>query len=125
MQDFFNRKNNKLYSRNTPVGAVFAERCNRTITDLFKKPVFERGDANWTDILPTITKQCFNGVHSSTKLRPIQASLKKDEGYVYNIVLDKREKAKPKFQVNDLVRTANSKKTSSKSDTTNWFYKLY
>ena len=32
---------------------------------------------------------------------------------------------KPNFQVNDLVRTADLKKTFSKSDTTNWSYKLY
>ena len=32
---------------------------------------------------------------------------------------------KPKFQVNDLVRTADLKKTFSKSDMTNWSYKLY
>ena len=32
---------------------------------------------------------------------------------------------KPKFQINDLVRAANSKKTFSKGDTTNWSNKLY
>ena len=31
----------------------------------------------------------------------------------------------PKFQIIDLVRTADLKKTFSKSDTTNWSYKLY
>ena len=32
---------------------------------------------------------------------------------------------KPKFQVNDLVRTADLKKTFSKGVTTNWSYKLH
>ena len=40
-------------------------------------------------------------------------------------MLDKRKKIKPKFQINDLVRTAHLKKTLSKGDTTNWSYKLY
>ena len=31
----------------------------------------------------------------------------------------------PKFKFHDLVRTADLKKTLSKRDTTNWFYKLY
>ena len=31
----------------------------------------------------------------------------------------------PKFQTNDLVRTAELKRTFSKGDTTNWFYRLY
>ena len=124
-QDFLNKNNIKHYSRNSSYGAVFAERFNRTIRDLLKKIVFERGDANWIDVLQTITKQYNNKTHSSTKLTPIQASLKKNEGYVYKNLLDKRKKVKPKFQINDLVRTADLKKTFSKGDTTNWSYKLY
>ena len=124
-QDFLNENNIKLYSRKSSYGAVFAERFNRTIRDLLKKIVFENGDGNWIDVLPTITKQYNNRIHSSTELSPIQASLMKNEGYVYKNSLDKRNKMKPKFQINDLVRTADLKKTFSKSDTTNWSYKLY
>ena len=124
-QDFLNKNNIKLYSRNTSYGAVFAERFNRTIRDLLKKIVFEHGDANWIDVLPTITKQYNNRIHSSTKLTPIQASLKKNEGFVYKNLLDKRKKLKPKYEIDDLVRTADLKKTFSKGDTTNWSYKLY
>ena len=124
-QDFLNKSNIKLYSRNSSYGAVFAERFNRTIRDLLKKIVFEHGDGNWADILPTITKQYNNRKHTSTKLSPKDASLKKNEGFVYKNLLDKREKVTPKFQINDLVRTAELKRTFSKGDTTNWSYKLY
>ena len=124
-QDFLNKNNIKLYSRNTYLGAVFAERFNKSIRNLLKRPVFEKGDGNWIDSLSTITKQYNNRVHSSTKLTPIQASLKKNEGYVYKNLLDKRKKVKPKFQLNDHVRTADLKKTFSKSDTTSWSYNLY
>ena len=124
-QDFLNKNNIKLYSRNTSVGALFAERFNRFIRDLLKRIVFEQSDAKWIDILPTITKPYNNRIHSSTKLPPVQASLKKNEGYVYINLLDKRKKVKPKFQINDLVRTADLKTTFSKGDTTNWSYKLY
>ena len=55
-QDFLNKNNIKLYSRNSSFGSVFAERFNCTIRDLLKKIVFEHGDANWIDVLPTITK---------------------------------------------------------------------
>ena len=123
-QDFLNKNNIKLYSRNSSYGAVFAERFNRTIRDLLKKIVFEQGDAKWVDILPTITKQYNDKVHSSTKLSPTQASLKKNEGYVYKNLLDKRKNVKPKFQINDLVRVADLKRTFSKGDTTNWSYRL-
>ena len=124
-QDYLNKNNIKLYSRNSSYGAVFAERFNRTIRDLLKKIFFENGDANWIDVLQTITKQYNNKIHSSTKLSPKNASLKKNEGFVYKNLLDKRKKVKPKFQINDLVRTADLKKTFSKGDTTNWSYKLY
>ena len=81
-QDFLNENDIKLYSRNSSYGAVFVERFNRTIRDLLKKVVIEKGDGNWINLLPTITKQYNNRKHSSTKLTPIQASLKKNEGFV-------------------------------------------
>ena len=124
-QDFLNKNNIKLYSRNSSYGAVFAERFNRTIRDLLKKIFFEQGNAKWIDISPTITEQYINRRHSSIKLSPKDASLKKNEGFVYKNLLDKRKKVRPKFQINDLVRTADLKKTFSKGDTTNWSYKLY
>ena len=124
-KDFLNKNNIKLYSRNTSLGAVFAERFNRTKRDLLKRPVFEKADGNWIDVLQTIRKQNNNRIPSSTKLSPKDASLKKNEGYVYKNLLDKRKKIKPKFQINDLVRTADLKRTFSKGDTTNWSYKLY
>ena len=79
-QDFLNKNKIRLYSRNTDLGAVFAERFNRTIRDLLKKIVLEQGDAKWIDVLPTITKQYNNRIHSSSRLSPIQDSLKKNEG---------------------------------------------
>ena len=101
--DFMSKKNIKRFSRCTSLGAVFGERFNRTIRALLKRPVFGRNDANWIDILPTITKQNDNRIHLSTKLTAIEASLKKNKGYVYQNLLDKRKKLKPKLQVNELV----------------------
>ena len=124
-QDFLNKNNIKLYSRKSSYGAVFAKRFNRTIRDLLKKIVFEQGDAKWIDILPTITKQYTNRIHSSTKLSPKDASLKKNAGFVHRKLSDKRNKIKPKYEIGDLVRPADLRKTFSKSDTTNWSYLLY
>ena len=89
-QDVLNKNNIKNYSRNSSYGAVFAERYNRTNRDLLKRPVFGKGDGNWIDVLPIITKQYNNRIHSSTKLTPKQGSVKKIEGYVYKNLLDKR-----------------------------------
>ena len=124
-QDFLSKNDIELYSRNSYLGVVFAERFNKTIRDLLKRPVFEKCDGNWIEILPTLTKQYNNRIHSTTKLTPIQASLKKNEGFVYKNLLDKRKKIKPKYEIGNLVRTADLKKTFSKGDTTNWSYKMY
>ena len=119
-QNFSNNNNTKQYSRNTSLGVVFAERFNLTIGNLLKRPVFEKGDGNWIIVLPTKTKQFNNRAHTPAKLTPIQGSFKKNERLVYNNLLDKRKMIKPEFQVNNLVRTIDSKKTFSKSDTSNW-----
>ena len=97
-QVFWKNNTNKMYSRSTSLGVVFAERFNHTIRHLPKEPVFEQGDGNWIDILPAITKQYKNRVQISTKLTPIQSSFKKNEGYVYKNLIDKRKKWNRSFK---------------------------
>ena len=92
--------NNKVYSRNSSFGAVFSERSNRNIRDLPKRPVFEKRDGNWIDVLPRITKQYINRIHSNTKLTPIQASVKKNEGFVYKKLIGETKKKKSKVSSN-------------------------
>ena len=75
--------------------------------------------------MPVIKKQYNKKISSSTKITPIEATLKNNEEYVYKNLLDKRKKIKPTFELNDLVRVAGLKKTFSKRDTTNCSYKLY
>ena len=101
------------------MGAVFAVRFDRTIKDLLRKVVLERGDANWIDVLPKITKQNNKGILSSTNVSSIEASSKKNEEYADKKILDKRKKMKPKNKKCDLVRTADLRKTFSKGDKTN------
>ena len=125
LETYLKSQNIKRYSRYTSKGAVFAERFNRTIRNLLKKPVFENGDANWIDILDSIIKKYNNTVHSSTKMTPIKASKVTNQKKVLNNLQEKREKQKPKFNLGDLVRTADIDKTFSKGDTTNWSNKLY
>ena len=124
-QIFLNNNIMEHYSRNTSLGAVFAERFNLSVRNPHKKPVFEKKDGDWVDILATITKRYNRKDHSSTKLIPVQPSVKKNESYVFQNSLDKRKKFKPKFELNELVRTADLKKTFSKGDATNLSYKLY
>ena len=76
-RDILNKNNKKHYCRNSSYGAVIAERYIYSKRNLLKRPVFEQGDVKWIDVLPKITEQYNNRIHSSTKLTPIQESLKK------------------------------------------------
>ena len=120
--DFLIENNIKGYSQYSSLGAVFAEKINRTIRDLLRRPVFESEHGIRVDIRPTMVKQYNNKIHSSTKLTWIEGPLKRNEGFAYENLLDNRKK---KFKIHDFVRTANLKKTFSKGDTTNWLDKLY
>ena len=124
-QNFLKGKNIHHYSRYTDKGPSIAERVIRTVRNLLKKPVFEKGKADWLSELSSVTKQYNNTIHHSTKMTPKQASKKSNEKIVYNNLKDNREVRKPKFKLGDLVRTADIKRVFSKGDSTNWSYKLY
>ena len=124
-QNLLKSKNIHHYSRYTDKGPSVCERVIRTIRNLLKKPVSEKGNADWLSELPSVVKKYNNTIHSSTKMTPIQASKKSNERKVYSNLKDKREIQKPKFKLGQLVRTADIKRVFSKSDSTNWSYKIY
>ena len=93
----------KRYSCYTNKGAVFSERFNRTIRNLLKKPVFEKGNANWLDELLLVIKNNNNNIHHSTQMTPLDASKRKNEEKIYNNLQDKRTKRKPIYKVGEFV----------------------
>ena len=124
-QHFLQPKSIHHYSRYTDKGLSIAERVIHTLRNLLKKPVFEKGKADWLSELSSITKQYNNTIHHSIKMTPIQASKKSNEKIVYNNLKDNREIQKPKFKLGQLVRTADIKRVFSKGDSTSWSNKLY
>ena len=58
-------------------------------------------------------------------MSPIEASRSIYEKEVYSNLKDKREILKTKYELGQLVRTADVKRVFSKGDSTNWSYKLY
>ena len=124
-QKFLKSKNIQHYSRFTDKGPSVAERVIRTLRNLLKKPVFEKGNADWLSELPSVIKQYNNTIHHSIKMTPIQTSKKSNEKVVYSNPRDDRVKQKPKFTLGQLVRTADIKRIFSKGDSTNHSYKLY
>ena len=79
INEFLNNKKIESFFRYTDKGALLAERFNRTIRTLFKRPVIGEGNANCLSELPSVIKKCYNTIHSSTCLKPIQASNKSND----------------------------------------------
>ena len=120
LSEFLNDNNIERYSRYTDKGAVFAERFNRTLKNLYKKPVFGKGNADWLSELQSVIKQYIYTIHSSTKMKPIDASKKSIEKLVYSNLKDNREIQKAKFKLGQLVRTADIKRVFSKGNSTKY-----
>ena len=49
------------------------DRFIRTVRELLKRPAYEKRESNQIDVLPTITKQNNNKIHSSINLTSSQA----------------------------------------------------
>ena len=109
----------------TDKGPSIAERVNRTIRNLIKQPVFEKGRADWLPELPSVIEKYNIKIHRSTKKTPTQASKKSNEKLVFSNLQDKRKILNPKFNIAQLVRTADIKRVFSKGDSINYSYKLY
>ena len=124
-QSFIKNKNIHHYSRFTDKGPSIAERVIKTVRNLLKKPVFEKGNADWLSELSSVIRQYNNTIHHSIKMTPKQASKKSNEKAMLDNLRDDRHKQRPKFKLGDLVRTADIKRVFSKGDSTNWSYKLY
>ena len=75
-----------------------AERVNRTISNLIKKPVFPAVNAHWLSELPSVVKKHNNTIHSSIKITPNQASKKL-----------KKEKSIPIFKIEQINNYLNIK----------------
>ena len=96
-----------------------------TIRNLLKKPVFEKGIADWLSELPFVIKQYNNTIHHSIKITPKQASKKSNERKVYSNLQDRRVRQKPTFNLGQLVGTADIQKVFSRGDSTNYSYNIY
>ena len=113
-QNFLKHKNFQHYSRFTDKGPSIAERVIRTLRNSLKKPVFEKGKADWLNELTSVIKTYNNTIHSSTKMTLIQASKKSNEKLVYSNLQHRRVKRQPKYKLGQLVCTAEFKKYSQK-----------
>ena len=110
--------------------AVFVERFNRTLLDLFKEPIYIEGKGNWLNHINNALDKYNKRVHGTTKMTPFEMS--------FNTLIraaspnNKNNAAKlvatpssHKFQVGDFVRVPDKRNIYSKGYTTNWNRELF
>ena len=61
---------------------MFIERFNRTLLHIINKPIFINGDGNWV-ILNDAVITYNNNIHSTTNMRPVDASNNPDKVKYY------------------------------------------
>ena len=128
VKDLLEKNNIQMYSTENEEKSSVCERWNRTIKTKMWKQFTVQGNTQYLDILPKILKQYNNTKHNSTKMTPIEASKKKNEGIVYfNLYGDMEiSKQKPKFEIGDKVRISKYKrKVFDKGYTPNWTEEVF
>ena len=117
-----------MYSTFNEGKAVVIERFNRTLKTKMYKQFTIQSNTIWYNILDKLAKKYNSKKHSSTKMTPIEASKKKNEGIVYFNPYGDMEQlsSKPKFKVGDEVRISKYKrKPFDKSYTPNWTEEVF
>ena len=124
-QEFYNkdvRKLVELYSTENEEKSCVIERFNRTINVKIFKYFSANSTRKYIDVLGKLVYRYNNAVHSSIKMTPVEASLKKKENKVCrNLYPDFGGKtATPKFLVGDNVRITKTNKLFEKGFTPRW-----
>ena len=118
--DFLKQNEIQIYSINSDLKAVFVERFNRTLLDLFKEPMYIEGKACWLNHLDAALQKYDNRVHTTTKMTPFEANKKPIDPPTFV-----NKPKQPKFQVGDYVRVPDKRNVYAKGYTTNWNRELF
>ena len=128
VKELLEKNNIQMYSTENEEKSSVCERWNRTIKTKMWKQFTVQGNTQYLGVLPKILKHYNNTKHNSTKMTPIEASKKKNEGIVYfNLYADMEiSKQKPKFEIGDKVRISKYKrKVFDKGYTPNWTEEVF
>ena len=101
-----------MYSSYSEKKASVVERFNRTLKTIMWRRFTLRGKYKWVDILDELVSQYNNTVHSTTKLKPSEVTVK-HESRLRRLGI-KKLLAEPKFTVGTKVRISKMKKIFDK-----------
>ena len=123
-REFYNkdvRKLVELYSTENEEKSCVIERFNHTIREKIYKYFTANSTRKYIDVLDMLVDQYNNTVHSSIKMTPVEASLKKNALTVWrNLYPDFGKTLTPKFLVGDNVRITKKTNLFEKGFTPRW-----
>ena len=126
-EDMFASYNIKMFSTNSDKKAQIVERFNRTLKMRMGKPFDAQNNFRYIDKLQDLVNNCNNTIHSTIKMKPIDAIKPKN----YNLLINNYYKNYPyknnkiKFEVGDVVRIPIYLSTFTKEVTGKWTRELF
>lgn len=124
-RDFCKEKNIKLFSVYSKYKAAIVERLIKTLRMKMYKYFTHKNTKKWVDKLPEFLESYNNRIHSTIKMKPVDAIKSKNNMVVWK----KHEKdeliKKPKFKIGDYVRISKHKKLFEKGATANWSEEIF
>ena len=128
VKNLMKSKGVEMYSTENEEKSSVCERWNRTIKTMMWKQFTIQNNTQYLDILPSIVEKYNNRKHTSIKMTPVEASLKKNEDEVYERLAPRAplQTPRPKFAVGDHVRISKFKrKVFDKGFTPNWTEEIF
>lgn len=129
-KEFYNKDVQKLieiYSTENEEKSCVIERWNRTMKEKMFKYFSANSTRKYIDIIDALVDQYNNTKHSSIKMTPVEASLKKNETTVWRNLygVGTISSDSPKFSIGDRVRISKKKKTFEKGYTPRWTEEVF
>ena len=131
-KEFYKKKKKKLvelYSTENEEKSCIVERWNRTMREKMFKYFTANSTRRYIDVLESIVARYNNTRHSSIKMSPKNASMKKNKTIVWRNLNSinnlNSEPIKPKFSVGDKVRITKKKTTFEKGYTPRWTEEVF
>jgi len=115
-----------MYSTKNEEKSSVVERWNRTMKENMYKYFSTNATRKYIHVIDKMTEKYNNTRHSSIKMAPVQASLKKNEAAVWRSLYGNEQHAlPPKFSVGDKVRITKKKNIFEKGYTPRWTEEVF
>ena len=127
-EDYLKENGITLYSTQNEEKSSVIERFNRTLKGKMFKEFTVKNNTIYTDILQKIVREYNNAYHSTIKMKPKEASMKKNESITFlNSYYSKApiKLKKPFFKIGDKVRISKHRGIFDKSYKGNWSEELF